>query len=112
MRKLFYILLVFCGISLLCSFSPPQSDVEGYPTVYGHEPFSFLGIKTVTKKEGEEPKKYRIICSEEEEKALRKLQGYVVHIRGRIISKEKAFEEYGPDVLDDGVIVLSSWYKK
>ena len=112
MRKVLFSLLVLCGLSLLCSFSPAKSDIEGYPKVYGSEPFTFLGIETVPKKAGEAPKYYRIVCSEEEEKALRELQGTVVHIRGKIVSGEKAIKEYGSEILDDGVIVLSSWNKK
>ena len=112
MVKKRYAFVFVCLAILLCSFSPPQSDIEGYPTVYGNEPFTFIGIETVPKKESENPKYYRIVCTDEVEKALRDMQGYVVHIRGRIISGEKAFNEYGPDILDDGVIVLSSWNKK
>jgi hypothetical protein len=111
-RKIGFLLMIVCGISLFCSFSPSKSDIDGYPTVYGNEPFTFLGIMTVPKKEGDPVRYYRIICSEEEEKALRELQGTVVHIRGKIVTGEKAIKEYGPEVLDDGVIVLSSWNKK
>ena len=95
--------------ALLCSFSPPQQNVEGYPIVYGHEPFSFIGIETLPQKDDELPKHYRIVCSAEEEAALREKQGFVVQIRGRIVPADKAFDEYGPDILSDGVIVLSSW---
>ena len=109
MRKISFLLMIVCGISLFCSFSPSKSDIDGYPTVYGNEPFTFLGIQTIPKKEGDPERYYRIICSKEEEKALRELQGTVVHIRGKIVSGEKAIKEYGPEILDDGVIVLSSW---
>lgn len=98
--------------SLLSSFAPPPSKVEGYPVVFGNEPFTFIGIETLTSKEDESPKYYRIVCTEEEESALREMQGYLIRISGRIVSGEKAFEEYGPDVLSDGVIILSSWSKK
>ena len=104
--------MLFSGIVLLCSFSPAKSDIEGYIGVYGNEPFTFIGIETIPKKESDSEKHYRIVCSEEEEKALRNMQGFIIHIRGKIVSCEKAFKEYGPEILSDGVIILSSWNKK
>ena len=109
---LFTLIAVVCSTLLLCSFSPAKSDIEGYIGVYGNEPFTFIGIRTIPKKQSDSEKYYRIICSKEEEKILRETQGFIVHIRGKIVSKEKAFEEYGPDVLSDGVIILSSWNKR
>lgn len=109
--SIIFVVMFVCAVSLLSSFSPPQSEVEGYPTIYGTEPNTFLGLKTVPK-DGESVRYYRIKCSAEEEKALRNMQGFVVRIKGRIISNDKTEMQYGPDVLDDGVIVLSSWSKK
>ncbi len=109
----FFSLAAVVGTALLlCSFSPAKSDIEGYIGVYGNVPFTFIGIRTIPKKQSDSEKYYRIICSKEEEKILRETQGFIVHIRGKIVSKEKAFEEYGPDVLSDGVIILSSWNKR
>ncbi|MCR4938910.1 MAG: hypothetical protein K5930_02215 [Treponemataceae bacterium] len=108
----FYLCMFVLAAALLSSFSPPPAEVEGYPEVYGNEPHTFIGIKTLPEGENQGAKYYRIVCSWEEEKAIREMQGFVIQVRGRIISREDAFYEYAPDILSDGVIILSSWKRK
>ena len=102
-KKYLFYLLEFCICMLfLCSFSKNNTKiVKGYITVFGNDPFAFIGIQTLDKKE------YAIISNDDIYKELWNVQGKTVEIEGNITKSKKDIKE--PGMLKDGKIEVIEW---
>lgn len=100
-NRLFLILLVLICSNLFCSYSKNKYvKVTGYIHVYGNEPFTYLGIKTIDNKE------YEISANEEQTSMLWKTQGTKIEITGIILPKKETREF---NMLKDGKIEVAEW---
>ena len=106
MKKNIKIIILLAAILLsnilLCSYSRNSiKTVKGYITVYGNEPFTYIGIKTQNNKE------LKIVAADEEEKELRNSQGKLIEITGIVIKPEKGKIEF--ESCKDGKIEVLEW---
>ena len=95
------ILLLVSFSLILCSFSKNKTKtITGYLQVYGNEPFTYLGIETIDKKQ------YAIKASKEEISKLWDSQGNLIEMTGIIIPSNN---QRLPDMLKDGKIEVVEW---
>ncbi len=87
---------------LFCSYSKNNNQtIKGYIHVYGNEPFTYIGIKTIDEKE------YKIEAEVQVIAELRASQGNMIQITGIIINPETESLEFG--MLKDGKIIVTEW---
>ena len=86
---------------VFCSFNKNKiQTITGFIHVYGNEPFTYLGIETIDKKQ------YAIKASKEEISKLWDSQGQKIEITGIIIPSNN---QRLPDMLQDGKIEVCEW---
>ena len=100
--------LIFTSV-LLSAYSKPVKDkvisVSGLINVYGNEPFTFIGIKTLS---GEE---YSLSASEEVLDQLRKTQGKRITIKASLKENDKnrADTQVEFNSLKNGNLIVLDW---
>lgn len=101
-KKLVIIFSLVFIIFSLCSFQKNNIiTVKGIISVYGNEPFTFIGLRTKDKKE------FTIYADENVEKELRQVQGQNIEITGLYIKSDPDKVEL--NMLKDGKIELTEW---
>lgn len=100
------ILIIFCAIvSIFSLFSMSKKnkniEVNGYIKIYGNDPFTYIGIKTLN------DEIYMISTTKEISQDLSLNQGKLIGITGEL-SVEKGNNNF-PLGAKDGTIILESW---
>ncbi len=110
MKKILLALILITTSAILSAYSKPLENTEislsGFVHVYGNEPFSFLGFKS------DDGRELKIQADKDILSELQNSQGKKIEITGLLENssqKESQDQKISPDMLKDGIIIVSKW---